>query len=94
VATRRSRDAESQKARREAWRKKLRDYDADPNGWTRSYYRDMLVQHADEVGYGEARSFARNLVADGLLHDDDVDAVLRGCSEFSDDRREITDENQ
>jgi hypothetical protein len=36
-------DAESQRAKREAWRAKLQECDGDPDGWNRRYYRDMLV---------------------------------------------------
>ena len=76
-----ARDAESQDAQREAWRARLWEYDADPDGWNRRYYRRMVVEHAGRFGSHEARCFGRRLVADGLLRDSDVDAALR---EFSD----------
>ena len=36
----------TQTAKREAWRAELREYDADPDGWNRRYYRQMLVNAA------------------------------------------------
>jgi hypothetical protein len=89
-----ARDAESQRAKREAWRARLREYDADPDGWNRAYYRDMLVEHAGQFGYDKARSIGRRLGADGLLHDNDVDAALQQARETSEDRREASGETE
>lgn len=71
-----ARDAESQRAKRESWRAKLRIYDADPGGWNRRYYRDMLVHRASRSGHDAAAMFGRQLVSSGLLQDTVVAAVL------------------
>ncbi len=84
-----ARDAESHRTKREAWRAKLREYDADRDGWNRTYYCDMLVHHADRFGYDKAARFGRRLAAAGLLQDSDVDATLhdlRGATEAGHER--------
>jgi hypothetical protein len=72
-----ARDAVSYRTKREAWRAKLREYDADRDGWNRTYYRDMLVHHADKFGYDKAARFGGRLATSGLLQDSDVDAALQ-----------------
>jgi hypothetical protein len=72
-----ARDAESYRAMREAWRAKLRVYDADRDGWNRRHYRDTFVQHAETFGYDKAARFGRRLARSGLLQDSDVDAALQ-----------------
>jgi hypothetical protein len=84
-----ARDAESHGTKRDAWRAKLREYDADRDGWNRTYYRDMLVHHADKFGYDEAARFGQKLLTSGLLQDSDVDAALqdfRGATEAGHER--------
>jgi hypothetical protein len=79
-----ARDVKSHMAKREVWPAKLREYDADRDGWNHKYYRDMLVHHADEFGYNKAACFGRHLVRSGLLQDSDVEAALqdfRGASQ-------------
>jgi hypothetical protein len=71
-----ARDVESHKAKREVWRAKLREYDADRDGWNHRYYRDMLVRHTDAFGYTKAARLGRLLVTSGLLQGSDVQAAL------------------
>ncbi len=60
----------------ERWRQHVRDYQADPDAWDRSYYQRMIIDFADRHGVERARALGAKLVASGQLQDADVVAVL------------------
>jgi hypothetical protein len=60
----------------ERWRRHVREYQADPDAWDRSYYQRMIIDFAKRHGTERARMFGRKLVASGELRDADVAAAL------------------
>jgi hypothetical protein len=70
------RDSASLVQSRERWRAQLREYDADPPGWMRRYFEQMLARHAERCGHEAGRTFGRHLVRDGYLNASEVARVL------------------
>ena len=60
------------------WRRQLDDYDADPDGWMRGYFRTMISRHAQWRGVDAARAFGAKLVRQGHLQVSDIDRALGG----------------
>jgi hypothetical protein len=60
----------------ERWRRHVRQYQADPDAWDRSYYLRMIIDFGKRHGTERARAFARKLVESGELRDADVAAAL------------------
>jgi hypothetical protein len=62
----------------ERWRQHVRDYEADPDAWDRSYYQRMIIDFAERHGTERAKALGSKLVASGVLRDADVAAALAG----------------
>lgn len=62
--------------RRDRWRRRLAEFDVDPDAWMREYFRGMLADHAAGFGERAARRFGATMVRQGLLNPDDVDRAL------------------
>lgn len=60
----------------ERWQRQVRDYEADREGWDRSYYQRMITDFAERHGTDRARHLGGRLVASGELTAEDVAAVL------------------
>jgi hypothetical protein len=68
--------AEDVVAAHQRWRRHVREYQADPDGWDRNYYQRMIIGFAKDYGPERARAFGGKLVASGELRDADVAAAL------------------
>ena len=58
------------------WQRQVRDYEADPAAWDRSYYQRMIIDFSVRHGTDRARHLGGRLVAPGELTDEDVPAAL------------------
>jgi hypothetical protein len=59
-------DAAAHRLAREAWRHDVSEYNADPEGWERTYYQRMLIDFAEEHGTDRARLFGEKLIRSGV----------------------------
>jgi hypothetical protein len=58
------------------WRGHVRDYEADPDAWDRTYCQRMIIDFAERHGTDRARHLGGRLVASGELTDEDVASAL------------------
>ncbi|MGB6455219.1 MAG: hypothetical protein WBH47_12120 [Streptosporangiaceae bacterium] len=82
--------AEDVSVAHERWRRHVREYQADPDTWDRSYYQRMIIDFAKRHGAERARALGRKLVGSGELRDADVAAALAHDPEISSSRSAAT----
>jgi hypothetical protein len=61
---------------RTAWLAECERYDADPPGWMRRYFHDMIRDFTAHHGSEKGRAFAARLVRAGHLREQDLPAEI------------------
>lgn len=71
-----STDTTSLTRSRDCWHARMAEHDANPEGWMRAHFQQMLASHAGAHGEAAARTLGAKLVDRGALNAADVAEVL------------------